>query len=207
MATNTYNPALHTTTNKPLSPSGVPTDARSYMWDLTISDYRPFQSTTEVLQYLNTVKFRKGHFDIYVNVGGNIEVFWFRNGQADTDLVMKYQANAGDQMVSFTSNSTTPTIATAIAIPSNTVGVIEVTASCKNNDLSKVGAGKKYLKYKKTVATIESIGINDDPVPFVSDGVSNPDDFGFDIIVSGTDLAIEVTGDTVSMDWTFRIKK
>jgi hypothetical protein len=96
----TYNPALSTPTNKALGiAQATPTDARSYFYDATNFVYRPYQSTSEVLSYLNLSKYRTGQFDIVVNTGGTLSngvitggtntIWYFKNGTANGDLVLK----------------------------------------------------------------------------------------------------------------------
>jgi lysophospholipase L1-like esterase len=101
----TYNPALHTVTNKALGiAQAVPTDARSYYYDANLFLYRPYQSTAEVLSYLNLSKYRIGHFPIIVNsgtlqsggtfTGGTVTKYWFKDGVTNSDLVAE-SANSG----------------------------------------------------------------------------------------------------------------
>src|SRR3954471_12358848 len=96
----TYNPALHTVTNKALGiAQGNPTDARSYFYDATNFVYRAYVSTAEVLTYLYLAKYRVGQFDIVVNTGGSLSggvitggtnaVWYFKDGTADGNLVQK----------------------------------------------------------------------------------------------------------------------
>jgi len=81
-----YNPSLHTITNKSLGVAqGNPTDARSYFYDEANFVYRPYNSTAEVLSYLNTPKSRTGHFSIIVGT----KEYWFKEGAADGDLAEK----------------------------------------------------------------------------------------------------------------------
>jgi len=96
-----YSPALHTVTNKALGIAQAnPTDARSYYYDPSLFLYRPYQSTSEVLAYLNLSKYRTGQFSIIVNNGGTLnpdgtfsggtfDEYWFKDGVANGDLVIK----------------------------------------------------------------------------------------------------------------------
>jgi len=105
----TYNPAQGTVSNKPYAPGqAVPTDSRSYFYDATNFLWRPYQSTTEVLSYLNLSKYRTGHFSIYVNptgtlngngtfTGGTIAEYWFKNGTANGNLVLKQDSTKSNQ--------------------------------------------------------------------------------------------------------------
>jgi ribosomal protein L35AE/L33A len=96
----TYDPSLSTPTNKALGiAQATPTDARTYFYDATNFVYRPYQSTAEVLSYLNLSKYRTGQFDIVVNSGGVLSngvitggtnsIWHFKNGTANGDLVLK----------------------------------------------------------------------------------------------------------------------
>jgi len=97
-----YNPSVAgTTSNKPYAPNvAAPTDSRSYYYDQVNFLWRPYVSTAEVLFYLNLAKFRTGGFDIIVNTGGVIggggvltggvnTTYYFKNGTADSNLVVK----------------------------------------------------------------------------------------------------------------------
>ncbi len=84
---------------RPVGLSNMSTDARSYYHDRTNFTYRPYQSTAEVLQYLATANVRKGQFVIIVNTGGTLTAgnitggtnaeWWFRDGVADNNLILK----------------------------------------------------------------------------------------------------------------------
>lgn len=99
LARSQYNPSIDgTTSNKPYAPSQpVPTDARSKYHDRTNFLYRPYQNTTEVLTWL-VGSYRQGQFPIYVStgslqgngtfIGGQTFAYWFRNGIADSNLVL-----------------------------------------------------------------------------------------------------------------------
>jgi len=84
-----YNPSLHTVTNKPLGiAQPVPTDARSWFYDADIFSYRPYSSKSEVMTYLDTVNKRKGQFAILITEGPKTQAYWFKNAYAAiTDLV------------------------------------------------------------------------------------------------------------------------
>lgn len=95
-----YNPSLHTVSNKGYGVAQAsPTDARSKYYDAANFVYRAYSSTGEVLAYLNLSKYREGQFDIIVNSGGSLSggvitggtnaVYWFKNGTANGDLVLK----------------------------------------------------------------------------------------------------------------------
>ena len=100
----TYIPPEHTVSNKSYGMAQAgPTDARTYFFDANNFVYRPYQSTAEVLTYLGLPKYRTGQFDIVVNTGGTLNpdgtltggtnaIWYFKNGQADGDLVLKGSA-------------------------------------------------------------------------------------------------------------------
>lgn len=96
-----YNPADHTVSNKAFGVAqAAPTDARSMFYDKVNFKYRPYVSTAEVKSYLNLAKYRDGKFDIIVNTGGVLsngvitggtnEVWYFKDGTADVNLVPKF---------------------------------------------------------------------------------------------------------------------
>lgn len=98
-----YNPSLHVPLNKALGiAQDAPTDARSMYYDAVNFKYRAYQSTAEVLSYLNLSKYRTGQFDIIINSGGVLSsgvitggtntVWYFKNGTANGDLVRKSDA-------------------------------------------------------------------------------------------------------------------
>ena len=99
-AQQTYNPTKGTASNKPYAPSqGVPTDSRTYFYDSINFLWRPYATTSEVKSYLNLPKYRVGQFDVVVNTGGTLSsgvitggsnaIWYFKNGTADSNLVLK----------------------------------------------------------------------------------------------------------------------
>lgn len=95
-----FNPAKHIIFNKPIGISQkIPVDARTYFFDEVNFVYRPYLSTAEVLSYLATAADRTGHFPIIVNTGGTVTAgivsggtnteWWFKDGVADVDLVLR----------------------------------------------------------------------------------------------------------------------
>jgi lysophospholipase L1-like esterase len=100
----TYNPSytpLFTVASKPYAISqAAPVDGRTYKADSINFLWRPYNGTNEVLSYLNLAKYRTGQFPIEVNIGGTLNSngtftggyiyeCWFRNGTADSNLVLK----------------------------------------------------------------------------------------------------------------------
>lgn len=98
---NVYKPNIAgVTMNKPAGiAQAVPTDARSYYYDTANFIWRAYTDTGEVKRYLNLPKYRTGQFDIVVNTGGSLSggvitggintIWYFKNGQADSNLVIK----------------------------------------------------------------------------------------------------------------------
>jgi hypothetical protein len=107
-----YDPTQATVSNKPYGGAqGFPTDARTWFYDASLFIWRPYQSTAEVLAYLNQPRYRSGRFPIGVNVGGTLEVngtftgglyveYWFKDGVADADLVVKLTSRFGLEDIS-----------------------------------------------------------------------------------------------------------
>lgn len=93
-----YNPSQHQPISKSFGAVNFPLDARSFFYDAVNYKYRPYVSTAEVLDYLPT-QFRSGFFEIVVNDGGTLlngiitggrnVPYWFANGIADADLIVK----------------------------------------------------------------------------------------------------------------------
>lgn len=96
-----YNAQDGSLSAKPYAPSqGVPTDARSYYFDSALYKWRPYQSTAEVLTFLDTPAKRSGHFPIFVHsgtlntsngtfTGGSVTEYYFKDGISDANLVLK----------------------------------------------------------------------------------------------------------------------
>lgn len=104
----TYNPSLHTVTNKAIGyGQATPGDARSMYYDALNFVYRPYQSVVEVKTYLNLPKYRYGNFIIVVDSGGILQpngvyvgghnTFWmFKDSTADANLVeLNLQGSTG----------------------------------------------------------------------------------------------------------------
>ena len=70
----TYNPSLHVVINSAMGEAqAAPLDARSMFYDGTNFIYRPYQSASEVLSYLNLSKYRYGNFIIVIDSGGTLQ--------------------------------------------------------------------------------------------------------------------------------------
>jgi hypothetical protein len=97
--TQTYNPSLHVVINSAMGEAQqAPLDARSMYYDPVNFLYRSYQSTSEVLSYLNLSKYRYGNFIIVIDSGGTLQsngtfvggvnTFWqFKDGTANGNLV------------------------------------------------------------------------------------------------------------------------
>lgn len=108
VSAQTYNPSLHTVTNKAIGyGQATPGDARSMYYDALNFVYRPYQSVVEVKTYLNLAKYRYGNFIIVVDSGGILQpngvyvgghnTFWmFKDSTADANLVeLNLQGSSG----------------------------------------------------------------------------------------------------------------
>jgi len=95
-----FDPTLHTATNKPIGLRGKPVDARTYYYDDGNSyRYRPYMSIQQVLDYLPLADDRRGNFEVIINtngtindgyiIGGTNNAYWFKDGLADNNLVLK----------------------------------------------------------------------------------------------------------------------
>jgi len=149
-----YNAVNGTLSPKPYSPStGVPTDGRTYFYDVQKFFWRPFQNVQEVLSYLDTAISRTGHFSIVVNSGGTFNStlsgfnaftggsyieYWFKDGVLNTDLVQKTSSTS----------TTGPTGATGPAGPQGIPGPqgpagggTSAIATTSTLGVIKVGAG------------------------------------------------------------------
>jgi len=113
----TYNPTKGVVVNKPIGQAqAFPVDARSYFYDATNFIWRPYQSTAEVISYLNLAKYRAGQFPIYVNSGGTLNgdgtftggvilEYWFKDGVADVDLALRTTSVTGGLGINVNGNT------------------------------------------------------------------------------------------------------
>ncbi len=70
----TYTPSAHVQVNDAVAPAqATPLEARSMFYDGSNFLYRAYQSTSEVLSYLNTTASRTGNFIIIVDSGGTLQ--------------------------------------------------------------------------------------------------------------------------------------
>lgn len=99
---DTYNPQIDSAfvVNKPVATIGVSLDRRSQL--AVEEDFlsRDFISTTEAIEYYSTAFSRGGGFSVFVNetgvlqpdgsiLGGVRNEYWWKDGTADGDLVLK----------------------------------------------------------------------------------------------------------------------
>lgn len=97
-----YNPAAHVVVNDAMGyAQRTPADGRTMYWDATNFVWRDFQNVSEVYSTLLTGVYRFGHSFISVHNGGTLngngtfsggtsDLYWFRNGQNNADLVKVY---------------------------------------------------------------------------------------------------------------------
>jgi lysophospholipase L1-like esterase len=163
-----YNPTIGQTFNKPMAPQGAfPSDMRTYMWDASRGVYRQFQSTTELLTYFPVAQTRVGNVPYWVNtgslqsngffIGGQAFEYMFRNGVADSNLVLinidpvtstgtvsniTATNNAG-QVWTITSPTTTPNLSLALTLGGDISGPINNVTVNKFNGLTPAD----YLNY------------------------------------------------------------
>lgn len=102
----TYHPTAHIVANDAIGiAQATPIDSRSMFYDSVHAKYRDYNGTSEVLSYLNLGTYRFGHTPIFVHVGGTLsagvwtggiaQIWWFKNGTADSNLVRWYSDSTG----------------------------------------------------------------------------------------------------------------
>lgn len=116
-----YNPSNHIPLAKPLGPAAFPIDGKFMFYTNGIGgvySYRPFQSVAEVLSYFPLGSNFRGNslgqswcFEVLVNTGGTIsgdggsitggvnDVYWWRNGVTDADLVLKASGGSASSVI------------------------------------------------------------------------------------------------------------
>ena len=91
-----YNPQKDgIVVSKPFGAIGFNVDARSTYYDDITKTRRPFVSTAEVLSYFDTAFKREGNFTILVDDGSGVVKYWFKDGVADSDLVLENVGGSG----------------------------------------------------------------------------------------------------------------
>jgi parallel beta-helix repeat (two copies) len=194
-----YNPSLHTVTNKALGIAQAnPTDARSYFYDEALFKYRPYNSTAEVLTYLDKPDYRTGHVSAFIEEGGVINEYWFKDGTGDNDLVLK---NIG----SVIAGTDTRLLSGGGVSYSGTGLIYDITAATYliNGIYGSSAAGQVTLSPgNATFDRYDIIGVNNTDNYFVVEGTpsANPE-IPFDLIDADTQLVLSVinvkTGATV----------
>lgn len=97
----TYNPSSHIVANDAIGFSlQTPSDGRSMFWDASFGKWRDYASTSEVITTLPFALNRFGAFPIFIHLGGSLsggvwtggirQVWWFKDGVLDANLVRWY---------------------------------------------------------------------------------------------------------------------
>lgn len=146
----TYNPSLFTVTNKSIGISqAIPTDARSQYWDNLNFVARDYANTGEVNSYLNLSKYRTGHFAIYIHLGGSLgaggvwtggitQVWFYKNGTADSNLVRWYTDSTTTSGFLLASNNLSDLSNIPTALGNLGLGSMALLNSSASQDLSGV---------------------------------------------------------------------
>jgi hypothetical protein len=86
------NPSKHTPVTKPIAVSGKkPLDAHSMRYDESAFDYFEFASLAEANSYVPS-NARGGHPFVFIKTGNVVDIYWWKNGTADSNLV-RLQSN------------------------------------------------------------------------------------------------------------------
>lgn len=116
-----YNPSNHIPLSKPLGAAAFPIDGKFMFYTNGVGgvySYRPFQSVQEVLDYFPLGSNFRGNvagqswaFEVLVNTGGTLssdggsivggvnDVYWWRNGVTDADLVLKASGGSASSVI------------------------------------------------------------------------------------------------------------
>lgn len=143
------NTGYFTVSNKPYSPAtGIPTDGRTYKADTINGLFRPYNGTTEVKTYLPIgSQFRIGQFPIVVNVGGSlqsngsfiggqIQVWWFLRGQADSNLVRMDSATTNLSGFLLAANNLSDVLSASTSRTNLGLGAMALLGTTAGGDLS-----------------------------------------------------------------------
>jgi len=98
-----YNPSnpMFTGSNKPYATQGQPDTAKSWFYDQTTGVKRPFNTTTEILEYFDTAIKRKGVTGAILVNESEVGEYWWPDPSKLTndDLVKKGSDNAGIALI------------------------------------------------------------------------------------------------------------
>lgn len=116
-----YNPSNHIPLSKPLGAAAFPIDGKFMFYTDGVGgvySYRPFQSVQEVLDYFPLGSNFRGNvagqswaFEVIVNTGGTLssdggsivggvnDIYWWRNGVTDADLVLKASGGSASPVI------------------------------------------------------------------------------------------------------------
>lgn len=90
--------------NKGAGVLGKPVDARSWIVDDNFTE-RNFNTTAEAIAYFDTSVSRQGKFSVYITADSVTKEYWWRDGVADSDLILKL--SGGDDVPLPTSSNDT----------------------------------------------------------------------------------------------------
>jgi len=223
-----YNPAqapgMFQTLNKPIGAGqAFATDARSLKADSVNLLYRLYNGTSEVLSYLNVAKYRYGFFPIYVNVGGALQsngtfiggqtqVYFFRNGTADSNLVRWYTDSANLPGAPFYSVANNLSEGNAGLIKGNLgLDLVDNTSDAQKNAAAVSltnhtidGNNNTLLHIPNAALSNNSIGltINSNPGSDIS-VTTTPAALGSNIVVNMPDAGTSSRGPLKAVDWNF----
>jgi hypothetical protein len=97
-----FNPSSHVVVNDAIGQAqAAPVEGRGMFWDAGNFVWRDYQSTAEAIATLNLLKYRFGHFPVYVHSGGTLNgngtytggttiVYWWKTDLTDGSLVRWY---------------------------------------------------------------------------------------------------------------------
>lgn len=158
-----YNPSLHTVSNKPYGMAQAgPTDARSMFYDEDNFVFRAYVDTAEVKAYLPLAKYRTGGFDILVNTGGTLglngvitggtnAIWYFKDGTADANLVIK-----GGGITGIAWGDITGTLSLQTDLNAALVALVPLTRTITINGVAQTLASDRTW----TIPTIQSVDGN-----------------------------------------------
>lgn len=191
----TYNQALFTTIQKSLSiTKPYPIDSRTFYYDDVKFAARPYQSTAEVLTYLNSAALRGGNFVVVINTGGIINAttgtlsggtnaeWWFKDGVADSNLVRRSVDISQSQIDNWDNFvNTVPTLQQVLTSGSVTGKTIEVGSVILRNGAT--GNSTELDTRSNGIAKIIMFPDASGTVPLTVNGIK-PNDLSGDIFLN-----------------------